>query len=210
MSNGKPGGIVIDFIDPLFAVVFHISFVEMMSKPWFSDFRLIFHRPYFFQLGTLFLAYVTIVNSWIGYHQSIQTKPIDVKNPWGMGRFVLDILLLISYFVLVASYENFRRELWILVVVFLIFILWDQAKRAETLDTSEESSARRGVTVVWFFVFLLFLIIYILPPLSELRPCLDGFILFAAIISNILYRVHKSYPKPKGLLLRLGIHKAHG
>jgi hypothetical protein len=80
MGNGKQGDIVIDFIDPLFAVVLHISFVEIMTKPWFSEIRLVIHSPYLFHLGTLILAYTTIINSWIGYHQSIKKNPINVDS----------------------------------------------------------------------------------------------------------------------------------
>lgn len=213
VGNGKQDTIVIDFIDPLFAVVLHISFVEVMLKPWFSDFRLIFQEPSLFQVGTLLLAYITIVNSWIGYHQSIKTSPIDVRQFWGRCRFLLDIVLVIFYFVLVTSYENFQRELWVLVVIFLIFVLWDQCKRAEKNDTSEDSSARRGVTVVWFFVFLFFLglerVVFKVPCLVVLRSWVEQFILFAAIASSIVYRFHKGHLQPKGLLVFLGIHASH-
>jgi hypothetical protein len=214
MANGKQDGIVIDFIDPLFAVVLHISFVEVMSKPWFSDLRLIFRPPFFFQLGTLFLVYITIINSWIGYHQSIKTSPIDVAKFWGRCRFLLDIVLLIFYFILVTGYEDFRRELWVLVVIFLIFVLWDQCKRAEISDTSENSSARRGVTVIWFLIFLIFFVVdrvvFKVPCLVELRSWVEQLILFAAIASNILYRLHKGNLQPKGLLVFLGVHKTDG
>jgi len=213
VDDGK-NAIVIDFIDPLFAVVLHISFAEVLHKPWFLNFHMIFQQPYLFQLGTLFLAYLTIINSWIGYHQSIKKKPIDVENFWGRVRFGLDIVLLIFYFILVASYEDFHRELWVLAVVFLIFVLWDQAKRAETSDNSEDSSARRGVTVFWFGVFLLFFVGY---KVISGSPCFVGLlywiepsILVAAIISSFFYRLHKSYLQPRSFLVFLGIHKTHG
>jgi len=214
VANDGQDAIVIDFIDPLFAVVFHISFVEVLHKPWFLDFHMIFQHPYLFQLGTLFLAYLTIINSWIGYHQSIKKKPINVEKFWGRVRFGLDIVLLIFYFILVVSYEDFHRELWVLAVIFLIFILWDQSKRAETSDNSEDSSARRGVTVFWFGVFILFLVVNSIvsgsPCFAGLRYWIEPSILVGAIVSSFFYRLHKSYLQPRGLLVFLGIHKIHG
>jgi hypothetical protein len=208
MSNDKQNGIVIDFIDPLFAVVLHISFVEMMPTPWFSDFRLVFRDPYSFQLMTLGLAYFVIVSSWVGYHQSIKKNPIDVEKGWGQCRFGLDIVLLIAYFVLVVSYENFRRELWILVVVFLVFVLWDQSKRKEVPETSEDSSARRGVTVLWFLVFLALALLAGLHPGAAYHDCRDRFILVGAILATGFYRWHKGRLGWKPLLLILGYPKA--
>jgi hypothetical protein len=210
MSDAKTDGIVIDFIDPLFAVVLHISFVErVMREPWYTNLNVIFEAPHLFQAGTLFLAYVTIVNSWIGYHQSIKKSPIDVNKNWGMFRFALDIVLLFFYAVLVTNYDHFRRELFVLVIIFFIFFLWDQAKAAET-GTSLDSSARRGVTFVWLLVFLFFFGIYsvviCIPCLSNLRSSLGPIILVAAITSNFLYRLHKGYLKPRRLLLFLGLH----
>ena len=210
MGNDNQSGIVIDFIDPLFAVVLHISFVEMMfHKPWFTDLHLVIREPYFFHLVTLGLAYFTIVSSWIGYHQSIKKAPINVEKGWGQIRFALDIVLLIGYFFLVASSENFQRELWILVVIFFAFVLWDQSKRKEVPETSQDSSARRGVTVLWFFVFLGLALLSGLHPVSESHTCQDWFTLGAAIVATLLYRWHKGRLGWKRLLLVLGYPKAH-
>jgi hypothetical protein len=74
MGNGKQGDIVIDFIDPLFAVVLHISFVEIMTKPWFSEIRLVIHSPYLFHLGTLILAYTTIIIVTVGLDTTNQSR----------------------------------------------------------------------------------------------------------------------------------------
>jgi hypothetical protein len=201
--------IAIDFIDPLFAVVLHISFVEIKEQHWFLNFWCIFQKEYFFEFITIILAYFTIVTSWVGYHRSIKENPISVKNPWGRGRFYTDIMLLIAYFVLVVSFSNFRRELWVLVVIFLLFFLWDQFKRKERGET-EESRARRGVTVFWFFIFLLFALFYTFHPPSVRNECEDWLILLAALLATILYRAHKEHLVWKPLLLVLGFPKSNG
>src|SRR6266404_2379039 len=143
-------------------------------------------EPYF-QISTLFLAYLTIILSWIGYHRSIKKSPIGLERIWGWGRFFADILLLIAYFVLVVSYNNFRRELLLLVLIFFLFFVWDQFKRRERPET-EDSRARRGVTVLWFFAFLVLALFYCLHPPAESRACEDWIILLAAVLGTLLYR----------------------
>jgi len=50
VTQNEDDKIAIDFIDPLFAVVLHMSFVQMKEEPWFSNFRLTYHDPYYFRL----------------------------------------------------------------------------------------------------------------------------------------------------------------
>ena len=211
MTQNEDDKIVIDFIDPLFAVVLHMSFVQMKEEPWFSNFRLAYHGPYYFQISTLFLAYLTIILSWIGYHRSIKRNPIRLEKIWGWGRFFVDIFLLITYFVMVVSYHNFRRELLLLALIFVLFFAWDQFKRKERPET-EDSRARRGVTVLWFFVFLILALFYCLHPPAEPLACEDWIILLAAALATLLYRWHKEHLDWLGLkrsLLALGFPKAH-
>ena len=101
----------IDFIDPLFAVVLNVSFAQVYLEPWFRDFRRISTEPYLFYCSTLVLGYLTVIFSWVGYHRSIRTKWIDVERRPGRRRFFYDILLLIAYFVLLVSYDNFRSDI---------------------------------------------------------------------------------------------------
>ena len=205
--------IVIDFIDPLFAIVLHISFVEIMTKTWFADFRLALHAPYNFDVTTLALAYVTIILSWIGYHRSIKKNPIRLEHVSGQCRFFLDISLLIAYFVLVVSFENFRRVLWLFVVIYCLFFLWDQFKRAERPESNQEASARRGVTVFWLITSLAVALFYHFDPPTVSHECEDWIILLALILSTWLYRWHKEHLDwlgMKRLLLVLGFPRANG
>ena len=210
VTQNEDDKIAIDFLDPLFAVVLHMSFVQMKEEPWFSNFRLTYHYPYYFQISTLFLAYLTIILSWVGYHRSIKKSPIGLESKWGWGRFFADIFLLIAYFVLVVSYNTFRRELLVLVLIFFLFFVWDQFKRRERPET-EDSRARRGVTVLWFFVFLVLALFYCLHPPAESRSCEDWIILLAAALGTLLYRWHKEHLDWLGwkrLLLALGFPKS--
>ena len=200
MKHDEDNRIAIDFIDPLFAVVLHISFVQIYEhEQWFWQPRLIFQEPHLFHASTLALGYMTVILSWIGYHVSMKKHWIDVERPSGKWRFFFDVLLLFAYFVLLVSYEYLRRELWVLAFIFLVFVLWDRAKRIEwqeeTATSSPEektkSAARRGVTLFWFFVFALFALSYQLLAPTPSFPCLHWMILTAALLSTALYRLHK-------------------
>jgi hypothetical protein len=88
--------IAIDFIDPLFAVVLNVSFAQVYLEPWFADFRLVFQEPHKFHVATLSLGYLTVIQSWIGYHRSIRTRWINVHALEGRFRFFLDVLVLMG------------------------------------------------------------------------------------------------------------------
>jgi hypothetical protein len=206
--------IAIDFIDPLFAVVLHISFVQIYEQEWFWFPKRIFGEPYLFHVATLCLAYLTVILSWIGYHVSMKTRWIEVTRPSGKWRFFLDVLLLLSYFILLVSFQHLKRELWMLAFVFLMFIFWDVAKRFEWRDDDQElpldervkSAARRGVTVFWFAAFLALASFYQFVAPTPAFPCLHWVVLVVAILFTVLYRVHKEklwFKDP--LLIKLGI-----
>jgi len=206
----------IDFIDPLFAVVLNVSFAQVYLEPWFRDFRRVFTEPYLFYCLTLVLGYLTVIFSWVGYHRSIRTKWIDVERGPGRRRFFYDILLLIAYFVLLVSYDNFRRELVVLAVINLLFVIWDYYKQQEWPEVAEpdpskrlNSAARRGITVFWFAVFSILAAIYFFFPPSG-RFCAEDWVVLAlAILFTVLYRLHKEHPAAKGLMLHLCYPRAH-
>ncbi len=200
MGQESQDRIAIDFIDPLFAVILNVSFAQIMQEEWFQDFSRIFHTPYRFEVATLlFLGYLTVILSWVYYHRSINKAPLTVGHPPGFLRFILDILLLIAYFVLLVSYKNFGRQLRTLVAIFVLFVAWDQCKRWEWPD--RDRPHRRGITVLWLIVFLLIAMSYrFFSVVREAR----GPVLAACFAGTILYRVHKDHPWPMPVLVFLG------
>jgi uncharacterized membrane protein len=214
LNHAKDDKIAIDFIDPLFAVVLHISFIQIYEQPWFWSPRMIWHEPNIFHIATLSLAYLTVILSWIGYHASMKKRWIDVKAGPGKWRFFLDVLLLFSYFILLVSFKCLKRELWMLAFIFLLFFLWDLAKRFEWREQDKqlsdkdrsESIARRGVTVFWFVAFFVLAVFYQFTAPTDAFPCLNWVALVIAILFTILYRVHKTklwFKDP--LLQKLGL-----
>lgn len=191
----KKENIAVDFIDPLFAVILSISLTQILDECWFKNFRLIGNN--LFEVFTLFLlGYWTVILSWVGYHQSIQSAPIRVKETAGFWRFILDIILLMAYFVLLVSFHNFARVLWTLFVAFALYIPWDECKRREYLN--QDSPERRAITLFWTLVFFLIAALYTglsyLIQLSCLRV-VQWLFLFSAFISLYLYRKHKKLYK---------------
>lgn len=200
MSQKTEDTIAIDFIDPLFAVVLNVSFAQIIQEDWFQDYSRIFHTPYTFEVATLlFLGYGTVILSWVGYHRSINRAPLVVGRAPGFARFILDILLLIAYFVLLVSYKNFGRELGTLVAIFAFYVAWDQCKRLEWPD--RDSRPRRGVTVLWLIIFLLIALGYKFFPVARES---NGLLLVACFAGTILYRVHKDHLWPMRVLEFLG------
>src|SRR5262245_4102359 len=90
-SQTKERSFLIDFIDPLFAVVIHIGFVEGLSHQKWLHARSIPSSTEDWANLLLFVAgFLTIVLSWVGYHKSIKKRPIE-----GDMRFILDVVLLV-------------------------------------------------------------------------------------------------------------------
>jgi Ca2+/Na+ antiporter len=208
MANGD-NRIAIDFIDPLFAVALHINFVEVMHEAWFLNLRLMWQPDNAFAVLTILLGYSAVVTSWVGYHQSVQKRQINVDNPYGQTRFFLDIVLLLAYFFLLVNFRNFSRELWALVFIFAVFVLWDWCKKRDwPRDTPNEERVDedatvegRGITVFWFICVIIVALLYTFTPADR---CKDLFVLVAMIISIWLYRQHKKHHWFKSLIFNLG------
>jgi len=98
MSGRSPGSdskSKIDFIDPLFAVAIHIGIVEgLMYTQWRFDDGLMGWTSLNWENVRYVLLFAAglwlLATSWVGYHNSIEHKPI-VGDP----RFILDIGLLL-------------------------------------------------------------------------------------------------------------------
>ncbi len=196
-----------DFLDPLFAVVFHISITHQLTHElWFSEPSLLIHHPdpHLLRLMTLLLAYGTVVLSWIGYHRSIRSSPIK-----GFPRFLLDVALLFGYFLLFWNGENPLTQLRLLAAIYVLFVVWDILKKAEYRDSpldhvADRTRARRGVSVVWAIVHLGLIFAYLLTTDDGTVGVGDWFIVSLALIAMVAYRIHKEWLHPFELLVGLG------
>lgn len=194
--------IAIDFIDPLFAVVISISFTEVMKKSWFISPSLLGNATEAFGLGSLILGYLTVILSWVGYHLSIRSKPIKIEMCPGLLRFILDVVLLAAYWLFLVKFDRFLFQLFMLSIIYLMFVVWDQLKWWEYSDEDDrQSKRRRGVSVFWFLVLLvLFLIYWVRGGMGKPPELFDWLFLSLAYSATVLYRFHKSWLHPRWLL----------
>lgn len=207
-TNNGASRITLDFIDPLFAVVISISFVEVMRRPWFAPASANFQSSFAFDIGVLLLGYFTVVLSWVGYHLSIRDKFIKIETFPGFLRFIFDVVLLACYWLLLVKFENLWFVLLMLAIVYWVFVVWDQLKWWEYKGSdTEKTRRRRGVSTLWAILFTLLFGLYWVLPLGD-APLETGDWAFLALayFATILYRVHKNFPCPGLLLDVLAFH----
>jgi hypothetical protein len=202
----------IDFIDPLFAVAVHIGFVEgLLKESWLHDRNFPTHLGDWANLSLFVAAFWTLVASWVGYHKSIQTKPI-IRGE----RFVVDILLLTLYILTLLYFRDPFALGVLMFAIYVLYIAWDFYKTKEYKDTYYGAQATETpgvmkylglclgewlkpglhpnlqsvvVTFGWA-VFFLFLVPFTLFPETRTEW---GKIGFAAtlIVANSIYRFDK-------------------
>ena len=197
MSGNEERGFLLDFVDPLFAVVLSLSLGQILSlNSWVWDLS---KGARTFEFWVLMLGYLFVVLSWIGYHRSLRTAPLRADTLPGIFRFIVDVVLLMLYFLLLISFQDFGRVLWLIVVVFAFFVAWDFLKALEYPPNGNiDSILRRGVTVFWLVFFFIMWVVRGSIAIS------DWFFFGFASIGTILYRVHKQKFIFKGFLRILG------
>lgn len=182
----KPFGI--DFIDPLFAVSVHIGLTEgIMNETWFHEMVWPSGKSTFTFL-TFSLGFATLLLSWLGYHQSIKSRPMK-RGIGGIFRFLLDVLLVVMYAVLLVQYRNFRAVLGLLAVIYAVFAVWDIFKIVENSGTYTKSGSffkKYGREVVTGASTTWFVLLWVLA--DQFRP---GLLLTLALVGTVGYRLAK-------------------
>jgi hypothetical protein len=176
-----------DFIDPLFAIAIHLGFAHgLINSKWFVDWRMPITGERL-TAATFALGFLTLVLSWLGYHQSIKSKPLK-----GYGRFIIDVTLVVIYAMILVKFENLNAVLLLLAIVYLLYLLWDIFKINEYKEQYDlrlsrgKRYHREIVTAIWFGWFLL---IWILSNTAIFDY--QTLWIFAAI-GTVGYRIHKS------------------
>ena len=103
--------IYIGFGDVIYALIVGSSFEFLRES--LIPFQLTF------ETFTIFLAYATIVQSWIGYHKTITGH--SYKNSF---RFVLDLIIWFLMFSLLYTTGDFNEYVKIFPFIFLFLMLW--------------------------------------------------------------------------------------
>jgi hypothetical protein len=186
---GNTEAFVIDFIDPLFAVAVHLGISESIAtRTWFHEGRWPSGDEWF-SLSVFLLGFLTLVWSWVGYHKSIQDKPLK-----GLARFVLDVVLVTLYAVVLLQVENFGLVLSLLASIYGFFVLWDLGKIREYPKRFSSSwpwslrNPREFVTCLFFLAFAVLALLYGIEAIGNWVG------LGLAALLTIAYRLGKDRP----------------
>ena len=157
----------------------------------------------------LALAGVTIMLSWIGYRNSRARSTYRIEFPvnWPLIQFGIDVILVVTYWVLVQSAEppqsrsipSYKADLVLVTLAFVLYFAWDLVglamRRAGggTLYSGLGSDvpARRGTTIVFALVLVIVTPLLLLGPQSHETSTVVAVDL-ALMVWLILYRVVKS------------------
>lgn len=117
--NKKISDRLVDFIDIIFAVVVGTSITTVFSGNSFHTW------PSVQEIVTLpnislWVAYLAVVMSWVGYHKMIELNPYTL-NRWGYVRFVLDFLIVFIYTTLIYSRDNYSIFLCMFPIMFFLY-----------------------------------------------------------------------------------------
>lgn len=134
-----------------------------------------------FSLCVLFLALATIAFSWFGYHRSLTSRPFRYDSSLSMFRFLIDLVLLISYALLLLQFKNLQAFLFFLVLNYGLYLVWDIIK---IIEFKESRFKKRELATL--LTFAMFLILW--QTASELNRW--AVLLFATLIT-LGYRLSK-------------------
>jgi hypothetical protein len=106
-----------------------------------------------FSLCLLFLGIATIALSWFGYHRSLTSRPFRYDSLLSMFRFLIDIVLLISYALLLLQFKNLKAFVFFLVLNYGLYLVWDIIKIIEFKEAKFKK--RELATLLTFVSFII-------------------------------------------------------
>ena len=137
-KNDETAGL--DFLDFLFTIAMSAGLTPellqiggmtgLLSEDWQKSGRYP-NGDEWFNIWVFGLGFLNLTLSWFGYHASIKSRPLNYYSGYGMARFILDVSLVIMYGVILLKYKSFGVVLFILMLVYVIFVIWDWLKIGE-------------------------------------------------------------------------------
>ena len=188
-----PAGI--DFLDFLFTVAISVGLTPeiigqsgLLSETWHIDGRWP-NSDEWFDIGVFFLGFINLTLSWFGYHASIKSKPLNFFSAYGMARFNIDVVLVVLYGIMLIEYQRLNVVIAILIVVHVIFVIWDYLK-------VQEHKKKYEGTDIWryrreYVTGFAFLIVIIISGLHFIFQTNRWVILILAISITLFYRYNK-------------------
>lgn len=200
-TNAQGFNVPVTFIDVLFAIVVSLGFSQIMTRPWFNSTSWDVVPAYIFEIATILLGYSTLLFSWWGYHRSIQRRNILAETWSGKASFVVDILILVGYWLLLVKFQSFFFVLCVLVAIYGLYVVWDHLRMRRERETTPFQWQRRAVTTLWTLILTGILITYMTLGLNDSPLTLGDWVFLGLAHSvNVLYRLNKVILFPKPLL----------
>jgi len=181
-KDRKRSSLYVNFIDILFAVVLAQSFVFLSSQEgittWIAS-----PSENIVTIANTILAYTLVITSWVGYHTS--TEQLPIKH---VLRFVIDIILLMLYYMAFANVRSFANLLIIMCSVFVLYTFWTLIR---VFEYPQNIVALYGLKrrVIQAAVFASIFLIFIMIRSIASDPTLEGVLLVCTFITLIAYRV---------------------
>ena len=204
----------VTFIDLLFAVVISLAVTEIVERPWFKPTTWNVRCDYVFEIVVILLGFSTLLFSWWGYHSSINRRSVSGTGWVGHLEFMVNILMLVGYWLMLVKFQNFCVVLSTLAAVYGLYFVWDWLRSRQDLKPSLRQRRRRGVTVLWALIVLFIWIAYVIHyttyrPDGPSPTLADWIFLASAHAVNFAYRRHKEHPKLGWLLDGLMLKRVH-
>ena len=184
----------VTFIDVLFAVVVSLGLSQIMKQTWFNPTSSNFVPAYAFEIFVVLIGYSTLLLSWWGYHRSIRRRRTYEGGRLSVSMFVVDILILVGYWLLLVKFESLLFVLCVLTTIYVLYVCWDCLRARQESETRPDQWRRRGVTVLWALFLLIALLGYASLKIDSSPPTLThlAFALWAHVV-NFAYRFHKDH-----------------
>lgn len=122
-ARSELSGHFVGLVDIVFAVIVGVSLIG-----FFDDLKQ--GEPLLsFDTFVLFVSYVSVVLSWVGYHLSVARTPHT--GAIGYCRFVIDLCILLAYLVLVYFFRSFGVIIFTYLTLFFLYLVWGCLKMWE-------------------------------------------------------------------------------
>jgi len=165
----------------------------LLSEVWYTEGRWP-NTGELFDFLVFFVGFLNLALSWFGYHVSVRLRPLKYKSPYGMWRFLIDVVLVIVYGIILLEYKRFGVVLVWLIFVYALFPLWDFLKVREYQENFRAKPdpflrryRRECVSGFAAVLFLLTGLLYYYQLNRRAILTLAGFV-------TVFYRINKGYP----------------
>ena len=157
----KPHEIYSFIVHFIFAIILTQSFTITSSILFFPDDPIYTNQDSFIQAIELLFVYVIIISGWVGYSRSMIKWPHTDKRE-GVMRFILDLGILFTYFMLISlidenKLQNHIHEL--LIILYFLYLVWDIIKIKE-YDKKVKLFTKTFASLIKTVFFLTLFIIY--------------------------------------------------